>query len=169
MNVKKRRKRENLWTLIYSEFDPKQEKLRETLCTIGNGYFGTRGCFASQRASEIHYPGTYIAGLYDRLPSDVHGKAIFNSDLVNCPNWLLTEFAIDDGAFENPLAMDMMLPAPKLFWICWTAAPSARSRASALSRARAASGLALLAPLDFFAFLAIWFSLENRCYKSCIC
>ena len=38
----------------------------ETLTTIGNGYLGTRGCFEGEKASETHYPGTYIAGIYNK-------------------------------------------------------------------------------------------------------
>ena len=32
------------WCLRYEGYDPRQEGLRETLCTLGNGYFATRGC-----------------------------------------------------------------------------------------------------------------------------
>ncbi|MBD3393298.1 MAG: beta-phosphoglucomutase, partial [Chitinivibrionales bacterium] len=108
MNPGRKRKRDDLWNLTYGEFTPEQEKLRETLCTVGNGYFGTRGCAESERASGVHYPGTYIAGVYNKIPSTVHGKEIFNSDFVNCPNWLLTEFAIDGKKFESPLAMEIL-------------------------------------------------------------
>ena len=31
------------WRLIYGNFDPDEETLREALCTLGNGYFATRG------------------------------------------------------------------------------------------------------------------------------
>lgn len=33
----------NSWSLIYENFESSQEKLREALCTLGNGYFCTRG------------------------------------------------------------------------------------------------------------------------------
>lgn len=29
------------WSLIYEDFDPAQEKRREALCTLGNGYFAS--------------------------------------------------------------------------------------------------------------------------------
>jgi trehalose/maltose hydrolase-like predicted phosphorylase len=104
----RKRKRDALWNLTYTEFKPEEEKLRETLCTVGNGYFGTRGSFDGMRADETHYPGTYIAGLYNRIPSTVHGKQIYNSDFVNCPNWLLTEFSIDKGSYVNPLSLEIL-------------------------------------------------------------
>ena len=80
------------WPLVYEGFDPAQERLRETLCTLGNGYFATRGAAAESAADAVHYPGTYIAGCYDRLPSVIEGRALEHEDLVNAPNWLPTTF-----------------------------------------------------------------------------
>lgn len=40
------------------EFDPAQEPLRETLCTLGNDYFATHGAVEEASAGEIPYPGT---------------------------------------------------------------------------------------------------------------
>jgi beta-phosphoglucomutase family hydrolase len=80
------------WSLVYEGFDPAQEPLRETLCTLGNGYFATRGAAAESAADSVHYPGTYIAGCYDRLPSVIEGRALEHEDLVNAPNWLPTTF-----------------------------------------------------------------------------
>ncbi len=85
------------WTLSYNDYVPKKEKVRETLCTIGNGYLGTRGALEESKANESNYPGTYIAGVYNRLVSHIAGKDIENEDLVNCPNWLPITFRIDDG------------------------------------------------------------------------
>ena len=31
----------NPWSLEYDDYDPKKEKSRESLLTVGNGYFGT--------------------------------------------------------------------------------------------------------------------------------
>ena len=33
----------NEWALVYDGFEPDREGLREALCTLGNGYFATRG------------------------------------------------------------------------------------------------------------------------------
>ncbi|VAW49366.1 Not trehalose-6-phosphate phosphatase, partial [hydrothermal vent metagenome] len=55
------------WKLIYNKFNPEQEPLREALCTLGNGYFGTRGAVSENMATRVHYPGTYIAGVYNTL------------------------------------------------------------------------------------------------------
>lgn len=45
----------NEWILQYDGFDPDQERLREALCTLGNGYFATRGAAEEATASAIHY------------------------------------------------------------------------------------------------------------------
>ena len=80
------------WKLIYESFEPGQEGLREALCTLGNGYFATRGAAEEAEADEVHYPGTYLAGGYNRLQTDVAGRVIENEDLVNLPNWLFLSF-----------------------------------------------------------------------------
>jgi len=85
------------WSLVYEGFDPRTEKLRETLCTLGNGYFATRGAAPESTAGDVHYPGTYLAGVYNRLTSDVAGHVIENESLVNAPNWLPLSFRIEDG------------------------------------------------------------------------
>ena len=80
------------WSLVYEGFDPAQERLRETLCTLGNGYFATRGAAAESAGDEVHYPGTYLAGCYNRLPSVIDGTTLEHEDLVNAPNWLPLTF-----------------------------------------------------------------------------
>ncbi|MGA1864548.1 MAG: trehalose-phosphatase [bacterium] len=86
-----------IWTLAYEGFDPEGEGLRETLCTLGNGYFATRGAAPESKPDDVHYPGTYIGGCYNRLESKVAGKTIENESIVNIPNWLPLTFRIDDG------------------------------------------------------------------------
>ncbi len=85
------------WNLIYTGWDPEQQALREALCTLGNGNFATRGAREEAHADDIHYPGTYLAGGYNRLESEVAGKVIENEDLVNWPNWLCLTFRIEEG------------------------------------------------------------------------
>lgn len=85
------------WLFVYDGFEPKKEGLREALCTLGNGYFATRGAGAETKADDIHYPGTYLAGGYNRLTTKIAGKKIENEDLANLPNWLPLSFLIQDG------------------------------------------------------------------------
>jgi beta-phosphoglucomutase family hydrolase len=76
------------WSLVYEDFDPAREGIRESLCTLGNGYFATRGAASGAVADDIHYPGTYLGCGYNRLRTDVAGRVVENEDLVNFPNWL---------------------------------------------------------------------------------
>ena len=87
------------WTLRYEGFDPSREGRRESLCTLGNGYFATRGASPDSEADLVHYPGTYLAGGYNRLTSEIGRRAVENEDLVNLPNWLTLTFRIDEGAW----------------------------------------------------------------------
>ncbi|MGC5361982.1 glycoside hydrolase family 65 protein [Streptomyces sp. DT24] len=76
------------WTWSYEGYDPEKERLREALCTLGNGYFATRGAATETPVGPSHYPGTYAAGCYNRLTSTVAGRQVENEDMVNLPNWL---------------------------------------------------------------------------------
>jgi alpha,alpha-trehalase len=80
------------WSLTYEGFVPEQEGVREALCTLGNGVFATRGAAPEAVADEVHYPGTYAAGVYGRLRTEVAGRSVENEDLVNLPNWLVLTF-----------------------------------------------------------------------------
>lgn len=96
------------WTLAYNGFDPDDEKLREALTTVGNGYMGTRGSYEGESASDICSPGVYIAGIYNKLPTMVGGKRIYNNDFVNCPNWTLIKIAIGGSDYISPLKADIL-------------------------------------------------------------
>ncbi len=80
------------WRMVYNRWNPEREQLREALCTLGNGYFATRGAAEESRADGVHYPGTYLACGYNRLQSEVAGRMIENEDFVNWPNWLPLSF-----------------------------------------------------------------------------
>ncbi len=102
------------WSLTYSGFEPGEEKHRETLCALGNGYFAARGAAPECRAGAVHYPGTYVAGLYNRLESRVAGHTIENESLVNAPNWLPLTFRIEDGEWIEPETMNILEYEQKL-------------------------------------------------------
>ncbi|MFC1984761.1 trehalose-phosphatase, partial [Chloroflexota bacterium] len=97
-----------IWTLIYEGYDPEREGLREALCTLGNGYFATRGTAPESDADGIHYPGTYIAGCYNRLKTDIAGRTIENECMVNAPNWLPVTFRIEDGDWFDIEEMNIL-------------------------------------------------------------
>jgi alpha,alpha-trehalase len=94
--------------LAYEGFDPEREGLREALCTLGNGRFATRGAAPEARADDVHYPGTYAAGLYNRLTTAVGTREVENEDLVNLPNWLPLSFRIDGGPWFDVRAVELL-------------------------------------------------------------
>jgi len=98
----------NEWALVYNHFDPTQERLREALCTLGNGYFATRGAAAESVADGVHYPGTYVAGCYNRLTTEIAGRRVENEDLVNTPNWLPLSFRRSGGDWFNLQAVEIL-------------------------------------------------------------
>jgi beta-phosphoglucomutase family hydrolase len=85
------------WSLVYEEFDAPREGMREALCALGNGYFTVRGAAPWASADDVHYPGTYLAGGYNRLRTSIAGRVVENEDLVNFPNALALDFRIGDG------------------------------------------------------------------------
>ncbi len=89
--------RTNPWVLVYQGFDPDHEGHREALMALGNGYMVTRGARPEHSDDGIHYPGTYLAGLYNRLVSSIHGIRLEEEHLVNVPNWLPVDLRIGDG------------------------------------------------------------------------
>ena len=95
------------WSLVYTDFDPQREGIREALCTLGNGYFATRGAAPWAKADDVHYPGSYLAGGYNRLRTDVEGRCVENEDLVNFPNWLTIglRLAEDDWFDERAVSL----------------------------------------------------------------
>ena len=98
----------NSWVLAYDGFDPPGERLREALCTLGNGYFATRGAAPEAAADPVHYPGTYIAGCYNRLTSRVAGREVENEDLVNAPNWLPLTIRPEGGRWLDLEAQEVL-------------------------------------------------------------
>ncbi|QGV77366.1 glycoside hydrolase family 65 protein [Streptomyces ficellus] len=89
-------------TWEYEGYEPGRERLREALCTLGNGYMATRGAAPECAADEVHYPGTYVAGCYDRLTSTVAGRQVENEDIVNLPNWLPLRFRMSSPQGDTP-------------------------------------------------------------------
>ncbi|AWK71777.1 trehalose-phosphatase [Rhodococcus oxybenzonivorans] len=100
--------RADAWILFFDGYDPTAEKLREALCTVGNGYFATRGCAPESGAGAVHYPGTYLAGVYNRLSDERSGMTIVNESLVNAPNWLATTFRIDGAPWFDIDAAELL-------------------------------------------------------------
>ena len=98
----------SVWSLVYDGFDPERQGLREALCALGNGYFVTRGALPEAQADGVNYPGTYVAGLHNRLTTDIAGRTVENEDLVNVPNWLPLQFRVADGPWFDVRSADVL-------------------------------------------------------------
>ena len=96
------------WTFTFEGYDPHNEKLREALCTVGNGYFATRGAAPESKAGQVHYPGTYAGGVYNRLDDVIAGNTTDHESLVNLPNWLPLTFRIDGGDWFDVDAVKLL-------------------------------------------------------------
>jgi trehalose/maltose hydrolase-like predicted phosphorylase len=90
------------FTLAYESFEPAEEGLREALTSTGNGYFCTRGAAEWEDADDVHYPGTYAHGGYNRETTLMGGRPVLNEDLVNLPNWLVLKLRIEG---EEPIGL----------------------------------------------------------------
>lgn len=85
------------WLLRYDGYDPENEPLRETLCTLGNGRFATRGSAPEAPAGGPHYPGCYAAGVFNRLAVTIQGQRVENESMVNLPDWQSLTLRVEDG------------------------------------------------------------------------
>ena len=76
--------------------------MREALTSTGNGYFCIRGAAEWEDAGQVHYPGTYAHGVYNRESTIVGGRSVPNEDLVNLPCCLSLRLVIED---EDPIRL----------------------------------------------------------------
>lgn len=76
---------DELWLIKETGWVKGLQDIRESQFALGNGYLGTRGIY-----EEIPYdcaPGTYIAGVYDKMAAQV-------SEMVNFPNPINFKFVV---------------------------------------------------------------------------
>lgn len=76
------------WELRFDRYDAEDEGRREAILALGNGVFVTRAAVTDSGRDEVHYPGTYHAGCYNRLATIIAGHRDETESLVNLPNWL---------------------------------------------------------------------------------
>jgi len=129
------------WVLAYEGFDPAHEGLREALCTLGNGYVATRGAAPESRADGVHYPGTYVAGCWNRLTDNVDGQTVDNESMVNLPNWLPLTIAVDEGDWLDLAQVEVLTQRQELDLRCgvltrWVRIRDAQGRITGLTQRR---------------------------------
>lgn len=96
------------WRLRFDRFAPEVEARREALCTLGNGYWASRGAAPEAAADSVHYPGTYFSGVYNRVRAQIGEFSIENEYLVNAPNWLCLRYRVDDGDWLSPEGPELL-------------------------------------------------------------
>ncbi|MGF0319150.1 beta-phosphoglucomutase family hydrolase [Nocardia fluminea] len=96
------------WNLFYDDYDPTQEGTREALCTTGNGYWASRGAIPGSLVDGVHYPGTYLAGVYNRTVSRIADQTLETEHLVNAPDWTYLAVSTADGTALTPGAPQML-------------------------------------------------------------
>ena len=98
-------RRADPWLLVYEGFDPAHETHREALTTLGNGYLATRGALPEHVADGVHYPGTYLAGVYNRLVSTVDGEQRVDEDTGQRAQLAALDLAVEDGGWWSEGAL----------------------------------------------------------------
>jgi len=90
------------WRLNYISYDASKEKSRETLLSVGNGFFATRGSMEESKSGEKTYHASYMAGLYNKRKSKVGDRWIENEDFVNFIDWIPVSFKPEGGEWFDP-------------------------------------------------------------------
>ncbi|OSC32071.1 family 65 glycosyl hydrolase [Mycobacterium vulneris] len=96
------------WHLVYEDFNPLLEGTREALCTLGNGYWAARGSVPGTTADGVHYPGSYIARVYNRVTSAIGRRTIETEHLVNTPDWTFLTVQSAGGPALRPGIPEML-------------------------------------------------------------
>lgn len=81
----------NPWYICENTFDPNKLHSKETVYTIGNGYFGTRGTF--EEGYPKNDPATLLFGVFDRID-------IGKEELANAPDWLPIQLFVNGERFR---------------------------------------------------------------------
>jgi beta-phosphoglucomutase len=78
------------WTVTWTKFEPQRQHHMETVFTIGNGYFCSRGSLEEGHPNE--HALTLAHGIFDDMP-------ISFTELASLPNWLDLSLSVDGERF----------------------------------------------------------------------
>jgi trehalose/maltose hydrolase-like predicted phosphorylase len=81
----------NLWQITEDRFNPGKLHSQETVYTIGNGYFGTRGSFEEGYPKAT--PATLLFGVFDKI-------SVGKEELANAPDWLTIKLFVNGERFR---------------------------------------------------------------------
>ena len=95
------------WIIQYDKKEVgKRSYGQESLMSLGNGYLGLRGAPLWSTCSDNHYPGLYVAGVFNRTSTEVAGHDVINEDMVNWPNPQLIKVYIDGELVDFEAAVE---------------------------------------------------------------
>lgn len=90
------------WDICETRFSSEINDKSETIFSIGNGYFGTRGTFEEE--TEVYHNGTYINGFYETAPivygETAYGYAEKSQTMLNITNGKRIRLFIDGEPFN---------------------------------------------------------------------
>ena len=100
--------RDDPWELSFEGVDPEHEGRREALTTLANGYMSLRGAAPERAADGVHYPGSYMSGIFNRLVSHVNDRDIEHESMVNLPRWALCDVKVGDGRWWSEGGLEVV-------------------------------------------------------------
>ena len=91
------------WNVVQNGFDPAQNRIFESLFSLGNGHFGGRGNH-EERYSGDSLHGNYLAGIYYPDPTRVgwwkNGYPDYFAKVLNAPDWKALDISIDGEVLD---------------------------------------------------------------------
>jgi alpha,alpha-trehalose phosphorylase len=92
------------WNIIEKRFHPEFLPQLETMLSLGNGYFGMRGCFEEGGPSSEN--GTFVNGFYETRPivyaEEAYGFAKTGQTILNVTDSKIIKLFVDDEPFWLP-------------------------------------------------------------------
>src|SRR6267154_2634886 len=87
------------WRIIEEGFDPHNNRISESIFSIGNGRMGQRANFGEDYSGETHQ-GSYVAGVYypdkTRVGWWKNGYPEYFAKVLNAPSWIGIKIKIGD-------------------------------------------------------------------------
>ena len=86
------------WKIIEEGFNPKNNRISESLCSLGNGHMGQRGNFEESYSGDS-LRGSYMAGVYYPDKTIVgwwkNGYPEYFAKVLNAPDWISLRISIN--------------------------------------------------------------------------
>ena len=86
------------WTIVEEGWNPSNQRISESIFSLGNGRFGQRANFEEDYSGDS-LPGNYVAGIYypdeTRVGWWKNGYPEYFAKVLNAPNWIGIRIAVD--------------------------------------------------------------------------